>query len=48
MSMKASPESITASKTNQTPFGQFKSALNTILSVPKSSLPKPKKTSRKK
>ena len=34
--------------TPKTPFERLQAAMSTVLSVPKSSLPKPKKKSRKK
>jgi hypothetical protein len=38
----------TLPKTNQTPFERLSAAMSTVLSVPKSSLPKPRKNTRKK
>jgi hypothetical protein len=45
---KLAPEPITPLNTNQTPFARFTAAASAIFSVPKSSLPKPTKKSRKK
>ena len=41
-------DTTTTSKTNQTPFERLKSAMSAVLSVPKSSLPKPRKNTHKK
>jgi len=45
---KLAQERITPLDTNQTPFERFKAAASTVLSTPKSSLPKTQKKSGKK
>lgn len=48
MTLPISDNSTPHTRAAQTPFDQFKAALSTVLSVPKSSLPKLTKKSAKK
>jgi hypothetical protein len=45
---KLAQETTRVTHTNQTPFERLKTAMSTVLSVPKSSLPKPRKKPHKK
>ena len=48
MKAKLAMDPLTPPGTNQTPFERFKAALARVVAVPKSSLPKTQKKTRKK